>query len=82
MIHSADHRAYGVGGQSLKLRDDTAQVVGAVLAVDEQPVEAGAGNEFGTVGVGKAEEQSDLRFTGSQRTLEGILWHVHAGLPD
>ena len=39
----------------LQLREDAAQIVRAVFGVDQQPVETGAGADFGAEGFAEAE---------------------------
>ena len=50
----------GRTGYCLQLVQDGAQVVGRVFAIDQQPVIAGARQDFCTVGVGQAEPQANL----------------------
>jgi hypothetical protein len=70
-------RMRGIGRHRLQDRQHRAQVVGAVLAVDQQPVEAGRGAQFGRVRVGQPEPQADLSLGRGQRSLEGVLRQAH-----
>jgi len=81
VVDGAHHRPHRVRRQGLQLGDDGAQIVGTVLAVDQQPVETGGGDDFGGVGIGQAEKEADLGFAGSQRALEGIEGHIHGQRP-
>ena len=72
VIDRAHDRARGIGGQHLQLLDDGGEVVGAVLAVDQQPVEAGGGHDFGGIAIGHAEEEPDLGLMGDQCALEWL----------
>ena len=81
VIDGAHYRPHRVRRQRLQLRDDRAQVIGAVLAVDQQPVETGRTDHFGGIGIGQAEEETDLGFTGGQGALEGVEGHVHVLVP-
>ncbi len=42
----ANHRMAGVGRHGLELAEHTAQVVGRMFAIDQQPVETGVGGQF------------------------------------
>ncbi|MCY1426731.1 hypothetical protein D9M71_425570 [compost metagenome] len=71
-----DHRLAGVGRDGLQLAEQAAQVVGRVLAVEQQPVETGVGGQLGAVRIGQADPQADLLF-GAQALLEGVDGHLH-----
>jgi hypothetical protein len=66
-----------VGGDGLQLMQDGLQAVIGVLAVDQQPVEAGAGGDFGHRGVGQVEPEADLAALVLQRLLEGVDGGLH-----
>ena len=58
--HAAHRVAGGISGHGLQLGLDAVQVVGRVLAIDDQPVKPGQGADFGGVGAGQAHPQADL----------------------
>ena len=76
--HAGDGVRRGVGGGGLQLRQHVGQAVGRVLAVEQQPVEAGAGADLGGVGVGQAEPQTDLRPALGHGLLESVDGGLHA----
>src|SRR5262249_34923228 len=53
------------------------EVVRRMLAVEQDPVVAGAGDDFHRVVGGKARPQADLRLAGLERALEGVLREIH-----
>jgi hypothetical protein len=77
--HPRDGVGARVGGNRLQLRQDVGQAVGCMLAVDQQPVEAGARADFGAVGVGQAEPQADLGLALGEGVLEGVGGGLHGG---
>ena len=56
----------------LRLLQDAAQVVGRMLAVDQQPVEAGPGADLRRIVIGESEPQADLGALLGDGLLEGI----------
>jgi hypothetical protein len=48
-----------------------------VLAVDQQPVEAGGGEQLRRVRIGEADPEADLRLAPLQRRLESIDGQLH-----
>jgi hypothetical protein len=52
--------AGGVSGDSLQLGLNALQVVGRVLAIDDQPVKPRQGADFGGVGAGQAHPEANL----------------------
>ena len=72
--HRAYHRLHGVGRNSAQLVEHGAGVVGGVLAVEQQPVEAAAGQGFGHVGIGKADPAADDLLACLQGLFERIDW--------
>ncbi|MCY1528351.1 hypothetical protein D9M68_634520 [compost metagenome] len=75
-----DDRLGRVGRDGLELGQQAAQVVGCVLAVQQQPVEAGVGRQLGAVGIGQAEPEADLRLAGMQAGLEVVDGELHGAL--
>ena len=71
------YRVAGVGGDGLQLAQHVIQFIGRVFAVDQQPVETGAGQQLGAVGAGQAQPQADLYFAVFQRRLEAVGWVLH-----
>ncbi|MNY26017.1 hypothetical protein D3C86_1598390 [compost metagenome] len=71
--HGAHHGLGAVGRQRLQGLEDGAHVVGRVLAVDQQPVEAGRGGDFREVGRGGGHPQADLGLARGQGGLEGVV---------
>ena len=63
--------------ETQRLRQDERRVVRGVLAVDQQPVEAGSGHDFNAVGARERHPEADLRLAGADRVLEGVGRHVH-----
>ncbi len=55
------HRLAGVGRNGLQLGQHRWYIVGRVFAVDQQPVEARAGQQFGAVAAAQPKPQADLR---------------------
>ncbi|MNJ74898.1 hypothetical protein D3C77_719010 [compost metagenome] len=51
----ADDRLRRVGRNGLQLGQQAVQVVGRVLAVQQQPVEASIGRQLGAVGIGQTQ---------------------------
>ncbi len=76
----ADNALGWVRGNGLQLRQQAAQIVGRVFAVQQQPVETGVGRQLGTVAVRQAQPQANLRFALLQALLEQVQWHVHGSL--
>ncbi|KRA02324.1 hypothetical protein ASD71_09925 [Achromobacter sp. Root565] len=66
-----------IGGHGLQLGKGGVQRIGCVLAVDQQPVESGAGKDFRGIGAGQAGPQADLRFAVAQGLLERVGQEVH-----
>ena len=79
--HAAHRVAGGVSGQGLQLRLDAAQVIGRVLAVNDQPVKPCQRANFGAVGLGQAHPQADLRAFFFQRLFEQIHGGFHGSIP-
>jgi len=59
-------------GDCLQLRQHRAQVVGAVLAIDHQPVIANTSQQLGAQAIGQIQPKSKLRLTLTQGQLEGV----------
>ncbi|MDT4869498.1 hypothetical protein FQZ97_1045300 [compost metagenome] len=76
----ADDRLGRVGRDGLELGEQGAQVVGGVLAIQQQPVEAGVGRQLRAVGIGETQPEADLGVTGLQARLEVVDGQVHGGL--
>jgi hypothetical protein len=72
--HARDGVRRRVARNHLQLRQDARDVVGRVLAVDQQPVEACPGADLGAVGAGQAQPQADLRALVGQGLLERVDW--------
>lgn len=68
----------GGAGNGLQLPENRAQIVGRVLAVDHQPVIAGAGQNFSAIGVSQTQPQADLGLLVLQGLLEDVdrCFHV------
>ena len=62
---------------SLQLREHHRQLVGRMLGVEEQPVEAGSGDHLHRKVTGQAAPQADLRFAGLEGAFEIIGGNVH-----
>src|SRR5712692_10866905 len=71
----AHHRLGGAALGGAQMMRDVRQLVGRMLHVEEQPVEAGACRDFGRRRAGEAHPQADLRRARSKRALEAILRH-------
>ena len=83
--HVGLHRAHdgvglGVRRDGAQLVERGARVVGRVFAVDQQPVEAAAGQGLGHVGRGEADPAADLGLAGLEGVAEGVLGDLHCGV--
>ncbi|MCY1424366.1 hypothetical protein D9M71_401060 [compost metagenome] len=76
----ADDRLGRVRRDGLKLGQQGAQIVGRMLAVEQQPVEARIGRQLCAVGIGKTEPEANLRLAGVEAGLERVDGQVHGGL--
>ena len=59
-------------GNALQLAEDGVQVIGGVLAVNQQPVETDARQDLGDVRLTSAQPEADLRALLQQRLFEGV----------
>src|SRR5687767_10018396 len=66
-----------IGRRGLQLRQQVLQIVGRVLAIEQDPVEAGSGDDLDRVVRRKARPQADLRPARLERALETVLRQVH-----
>jgi hypothetical protein len=78
-LHGPHDGVHGVGGDGAKLLQHGAHVVGGVLTVEQQPVEAASGQGLGRVGVGQADPAADLCISRLERGFEGVVGNVHHG---
>jgi hypothetical protein len=60
----------------LQLADQIGDFVGRMFGVEQDPVEAAIGNDFGRDVAAQARPQADLQFAGGERVLEGVAGHV------
>jgi hypothetical protein len=73
----AHHRLGVVGGDRLQLGEDRAQIVGAMLGVDQQPVKARPGTDLGTEDLGQPQPQAILHVARPQALLEAVFGKIH-----
>ena len=66
-----------VGRSRLQLGDHVLQIIGRVLGVEQQPVEAGAGDDLDAVVGRQAGPQPDLRLSRFHAALELVDWQFH-----
>ena len=70
-----------VGGGRLELAEDRTQVVRCVLAVDQHPVEPGAGDHLRRGGIDEAREEPERHARSGELALELVAWQIHRSLP-
>ena len=76
-LRRADDGLRGIGLDRLQLGQDAAQVVGAVFAVDQQPVETGAGANFRSEGLAQPKPQAEQHLIGPEGLLEAVQRNIH-----
>src|SRR5262249_33000814 len=72
-------RRCGATGRRLKLSEKARNLVGRVLGVEQDPVEARIGHDLDSDVAGEAAPQADLQPTGGRRVLESVARKVHGG---
>ena len=76
-LHGPHDRMHRVRRHSAQLGQGVAWVVGGVLAVQEQPIETRAGQQFSGVGIGQTDPQANLTLTRSQGIAERVAGKGH-----
>ena len=69
-----------VGGEGLELGEDAELVAGRMLGVEQQPVEAGAGDRLGGEAVDQRDPEADLLAPFGEGGLEAVAGKVHGVL--
>ncbi len=70
-------RGRGAALHRLQLRQQVGDVIRRVLAVEEQPVEAGVAHDVCRDIAAQAAPQADLQLAGGDRMLEGVAGEIH-----
>ncbi len=65
----------GAAGHRLQIIEDHRQLIGGVFGVDQNPIEAGAGDHFHGQIAAEAIPEADLRPAITDRLLEGVNGH-------
>ncbi len=76
----ADDRGQRIGREGLELGEDAELVAGRMLGVEQQPVEAGAGDRLGGEAVDQRDPEADLRAALGEGGLEAVAGQVHGVL--
>jgi len=71
-VHGTHDGMNRIRRHRLQLPQHAARIVGRMLGIDYQTIEADGGQQFGGVGVGQSHPQPDLRLSLAQRPLESI----------
>ena len=73
----AHDRRRGAGLRGLQLRQHVRHLVGRMLGVEKEPVEARMGDDLGRDRAAQAAPQADLQVAPGDGMLEGVAWKVH-----
>ena len=79
--HPGDGVRRRIGRNGLQLRQNRIQIVGCMLAIDQEPVKTGTGADLGRIRIGQPQPEPDLQLLLGQRALERIDRMLHDASP-